>query len=120
MEIIYIVRLEYIYIYAYILYIYIYVYIYMYMYIYIYIYIYMWFLLLFMLHCLCHWVKSVQIRSIFWSVFSCIQSEYKKLWTRKNSVFRHFLHRVYSGLLSIVWSLRLLLFCRLFWPNIVT
>ena len=38
MEIIYIVRLEYIYIYAYILYIYICIYIYVYVYIYIYIY----------------------------------------------------------------------------------
>ena len=50
----------------------------------------------------CHWVKSVQIRSYFWSVFSCIrteygnllhnlriQSEYKKIRTRNNSVFGH-------------------------------
>ena len=37
-----------------------------------------------------HCVKSVQIRSYFWSVFSCIQSEYRKIWTRNNSVFRHF------------------------------
>ena len=55
-------------------------------------------------------VKSVQIRSIFWSVFFsiwtmeifglnteicsvnlCIQSKYRKIQTRKNSVFRHFL-----------------------------
>ena len=40
-------------------------------------------------------VKSVQIRSFFWSVFSCrvslrIQSEYGKIRTRKNSVFEHF------------------------------
>ena len=42
--------------------------------------------------------KSVQIRSFFWSVFSCIrtevnlriQSEYGKIRTRKNFVFRHF------------------------------
>ena len=33
---------------------------------------------------LSHYVKSVQIRSYFWSVFSCI-------WTRNNSVFGHFL-----------------------------
>ena len=32
-------------------------------------------------------VKSVQIRSFFWSVFSCIQSEYRKIPTRKNCVF---------------------------------
>ena len=38
-------------------------------------------------------MKCVQIRSFFWSVFSCIQteygdlqSEYRKIWTRKNSV----------------------------------
>ena len=37
-----------------------------------------------------HYVKSVQIRSFFWSVFSCIQSEYRKIRTRKNSVFGHF------------------------------
>ena len=37
-----------------------------------------------------HCVKSVQIRSFFWSVFSCIQSESSKLQTRKNLVFRHF------------------------------
>ena len=34
-----------------------------------------------------HWVKRVQIWSFFWSVFSCIQSEYRKIWTIKNSVF---------------------------------
>ena len=50
-----------------------------------------------------HSVKSVQIRSFFWSVFSCIwteygdllinlriQSEYRKIRTRNNSVFGHF------------------------------
>ena len=49
-----------------------------------------------------HYVKSVQIRSIFWSVFSCIpifliygvnlriQSEYRKIRARKYSVFGHF------------------------------
>ena len=26
----------------------------------------------------------------FWSVFSCVQSEYRKIRTRNNSVFRHF------------------------------
>ena len=35
-------------------------------------------------------VKSVQIRNFFWSVFSCIQSEYKKIRAIKNSIFRHF------------------------------
>ena len=37
-----------------------------------------------------HYVKSVQIRIYFWSLFSCIQSEYRKIRTRNNSVFRHF------------------------------
>ena len=48
-----------------------------------------------------HCIKSVQIRSFFWTVFSRIrteygeillhiQSEYGKIRTRKNSVFRHF------------------------------
>ena len=34
--------------------------------------------------------KSVQIRNFFWHVFSYIRTEYRKIWTRKNSVFRHF------------------------------
>ena len=34
-------------------------------------------------------VKSVQIRSYFWSVFSCIWTEYGYLRTRNNSVFGH-------------------------------
>ena len=37
-----------------------------------------------------HCVKSAQTRSFFWSVFSCIQSKYRKIRTRKNSVFEHF------------------------------
>ena len=32
-----------------------------------------------------HCVKSVQIRIFFWSVFSCIQSEYGKIRTRKTA-----------------------------------
>ena len=47
-----------------------------------------------------HCVKSVQIQSFFWSVFSCIQSDYRKIRTRKNSVFRHFLR---SGCLWFNW-----------------
>ena len=34
--------------------------------------------------------KVVQIGSFFWSVFSLIQSKYRKMRTRKNSVFGHF------------------------------
>ena len=37
-----------------------------------------------------HCVESVRIRSFFWSVFSCIQSEYRKIKARKNSVYGHF------------------------------
>ena len=37
-----------------------------------------------------HCVKSIQVRSYFWSVFSCIQSEYRKIRTRNNFVFGHF------------------------------
>ena len=32
-------------------------------------------------------MNSVQIRSYFWSVFSCNQSEYRKIRTRNNSLF---------------------------------
>ena len=37
-----------------------------------------------------HCVKYVQIRSYFWSVFSCIWAEYRKILTRNNSLFGHF------------------------------
>ena len=35
-------------------------------------------------------VKSVQVWSFFWSIFSCIQSGYRKIRTRENPVFGHF------------------------------
>ena len=48
-------------------------------------------------HVLGHCVKSVQMRSYFWSAFCCIRteygeilSEYGKIRTRNNSVFGHF------------------------------
>ena len=41
-----------------------------------------------------HCAKSVQIRSIFWS-------EYRKIWTRKDSVFGHFSHSVDASLILI-------------------
>ena len=47
-----------------------------------------------------HCVKSVQLRSFFWSVISCIRTEYRKLQTRKNSVFGHFSR-------SLIWSYQL-------------
>ena len=34
-------------------------------------------------------VKRVQIQNFFWPVFSCIRIEYRKIRTRKNSVFGH-------------------------------
>ena len=37
-----------------------------------------------------HSVKSIQMQSFFWSAFSWIQSEYRKIWNRKNSIFGHF------------------------------
>ena len=42
------------------------------------------------LHTVCHCVKSAQIQSCFWSVFSCLQTEHRKIRTRNNSVFGHF------------------------------
>ena len=50
----------------------------------------------------CHCMKSVQIRNYFWSVFSCIRTEYgdlvnlriqsecRKIQTRNNSIFGYF------------------------------
>ena len=37
-----------------------------------------------------HCVKSVHIRIFFWSIFSSIRIEYRKIRTRENSVFGHF------------------------------
>ena len=37
-----------------------------------------------------HCVKSVQIQSFFWSIFFCIRPEYRKIRTKKISVFGHF------------------------------
>ena len=44
-----------------------------------------------------HCVKSVQIRSYFWSIFSCIRIEYRKIRTRNNSVFGHFSRSEYHN-----------------------
>ena len=50
-----------------------------------------------------HCMKSVQIRSYYWSVFSCIRTEYgdsrskyRKIRTRNNSVLGHFSRSVRS------------------------
>ena len=42
-----------------------------------------------------HCVKSVQIWSFSWSVFPRIRTEYRKIRTRKNSLFGHFSHSVF-------------------------
>ena len=41
-------------------------------------------------NCMLCYAKSVQIRSFSWPVFSCIQSKYREIRTRKNSLFGHF------------------------------
>ena len=46
-----------------------------------------------------HCVKSVQMRSFFWSVFSYIWTKYRKIQTRKSSVFGHFSRSEYSQVL---------------------
>ena len=46
------------------------------------------------------YVKSVQILSYFWSVFSCIRTEYRKIRTRNNSAFGHFSLNVWTKLFS--------------------
>ena len=55
--------------------------------------------LCFPMYCCCHSVKSAQIRSYFSSVFSCVWTEYRKIWTKNKSVFGHFSrivhHRVF-------------------------
>ena len=43
-------------------------------------------------HSMHHCVKSVQIWSYFWSVFSCIQSEDRKIRDRNNSDTFHAVH----------------------------
>ena len=47
-----------------------------------------------------HCVKSIQIQNYFWSVFSCIQSENRKIRIRNNSVFGHFTQ--WSSLFSMI------------------
>ena len=52
-----------------------------------------------------HCLKSAQIRSFLWSLFFYIRTEYRKIRTRKNSVFGHFSrsdwYQVYLFLLNI-------------------
>ena len=50
-------------------------------------------------------METVQIRSFFSSVFSYIRTEYRKIRTRKHSLFRHFSHsvnfRLFSNVLNV-------------------
>ena len=78
-----------------------------------------------------HCVKSVQIRSCFWSVFYCVWTEYKeilriqskwgKMRTRNNSVFGHFSRSEFSGkyMKVILWKVRLMqsLWYQLHWST---
>ena len=41
----------------------------------------------------CYCAISVQMQSYFWSVFSCIQSKFRKIRTRNNSALGHFSRR---------------------------
>ena len=52
-----------------------------------------------------HCVKSSQIRSFFRSVFSRIRTEYRKIRTRKNSVFGHFLYSEADTLTNVSWNI---------------
>ena len=62
-------------------------------------------------HFLENCVKSVQIQSYFWSVFSCIRTEYRKIWSKNKSVFGHFSRSaIFLGLIvSSVLYLNILL-----------
>ena len=51
-----------------------------------------------------HFVKRVQIRGYFWSVFSCIRTEYRKIRNKNNSVFGLFSRSVPG--VDILWKLR--------------
>ena len=48
-----------------------------------------------------HCVKSVQIRSSFWSVFFCIRPEYRKIRNKKTFVFEHFSRNANSSLFTL-------------------
>ena len=49
-----------------------------------------------------HSMKCVQIRSFSLSVFSCIRTEYRKMRTRKNSIFGHFSRKTLKEVTSKV------------------
>ena len=53
-----------------------------------------------MLSSMRHCLKSIQIRSFLWSVFSCIRTEYRKIRSRNNSVFSE-IRGFYQDLLNL-------------------
>ena len=56
------------------------------------------------------------MRSYFWSVFSCIRTEYRKIRTRNNSVFGHFSRTVCSsGFIDAFVSVCFFILHRVFW-----
>ena len=68
---------------------------------------------------------SVQIRSYFWSVFSCIrteygevQSQYIKIRTSNNSVFEHFSHSVI--LRKFLWICIITFVMTVLWSYVIT
>ena len=63
-----------------------------------------------------HYTKSVQIRSFFWSVSSCVQSEHRIIQTIKNSVFGHFSRSVVSSAKSII-ALKIRKSSEMFFPK---
>ena len=63
-------------------------------------------------------MKSVQIRSYFWSLFSCIRIECRKIRTRDNSVFGHISYSVYELCNKNVQHITLLEFFKKYFPVI--
>ena len=66
-------------------------------------------------------VKSVQIRSFFWSVCSRIWIEYAKIRTRKNSVFEHFpCSAIYTHLFILIYTyLSKFMFSLYYYTNLI-
>ena len=75
-----------------------------------------------------HSVKSVQIQSYFWSVFSCVWTEYKNIRTRRNSIFGHFscsilleklpLTKVTHATSHVQYPVKFRNFCKIFVLNV--
>ena len=68
-----------------------------------------------------HCLKSVQKRSFYWPLFSCIWTEFRKIRTRKKSAFGHFSRSVPSTKVSsfeVVIIFSVTKFYRYFWKII--